>query len=270
MKAHINHSGLFIGLAAILALGVSAGGAVITDAEIVPTTAGMVPSGNGTLDLIMFGSAGGGGVTDNEVTGFNGDDANTDPPSGGSTTMSESYITSIGELRDFYELNFPDGSGGSLVSQIALFVDLTESGTVKDIKLDTLRIVIDYNSWPGPDVRNDPLGNDISTAVQNSTGSGFTGGTIVASLDASPKTLPENVSGAGFADYYILTGVNPFDGAFSDSTRVLVFWESHDHDNGGETIFLSGEVIPEPGTLALLGLGSVLMLIRRQRRRIRF
>ena len=270
MKAHVNYSGLFIGLVAVLVLGVSAGGAVISDSDIVPTTAGTVGSGNGTLDLVLFSSAGGGGISDNEVTGFNGDDANTDPPSGGDSAMSESYITSIGEIRDFYRLNFPDGQGGSLVSQIALFLDLNESGTVNDIKLDTLQIVIDYNTWPGSDVRNDPLGNDISSAVQNSTGSGFSGGTIAASLDASPKTLPLNVQGAGFADYFILTGVNPFDGAFSDSTRVLFFWESHDHDDGGDTIFLSGEVIPEPGTLALLSLGAVAILVRKQRRKIQY
>lgn len=239
---------------------------IITDSDIHATSAGVIGSGNGTLDLVLFASAGGGGVTGNEAAGFNGDDATTDVPGGGGSIMSESYVTSIGELRDFYVLNFPDGQGGSMVSEIAIFADLNETGQVNHITLNALNIVTDFDAFAGADPRNDPLNNDISSAVQNSTGSGYTGGALAAWLDATPKALPLNVQGAGFADYIIMTGVNPFDSAFTDSTRILFFWDSSDHDNGGETFFLSGSVIPEPATMCLLGIGGLALLIRRRRK----
>ena len=108
------------------------------------------------------------------------------------------------------------------------------------------------------------LNNDISSAEQNSTGSSYTGGTLAAWLDTSPKILPLNVQGAGFADYIIFTGVDPFDSAYADSTRILFFWDSSDHDDGGETYFLSGSVIPEPATLGLLLIGGLTLLRRRR------
>jgi len=235
---------------------------LITNDLIDPTTGGEIASGNGQLDLILLGFSGGGGVTSNAAGSFNGDNANTDMPTGGGTSVVESYITSMGEIRDFYELTFPDGQGGSLVNQMVLFVDLNETGQVNHITLNDLQILIDYADFPGIDTRNDPAGNDITSAVQNSTGSGFTGGTVLAKLDPSiaPKALALNVQGAGFADYSIATGVNPFGGAYSDNTRVLFFWSSTDHDDGGDKVFLSGSFtgIPEPATLSLLALGGLL------------
>ena len=251
----------------LIGLASYASASFITDADIVSTSAGMVASGNGMLDLILFGSAGGGGVTGNDDGGFDGDDANTDMASGGGSSMSESYITSIGELRDFYALNFPDGQGGSTVDEIALFVDLNETGQVNDITLNILNIVINSDAFGGGDTRDDPLNNDISSAVQNGTGSSYSGGTLIASLDATPKTLSLNVQGAGFADYVILTGVNPFDEGYAESARILFFWDSTGHDNGGETYFLSGSVIPEPATLGLLLMGGLAILKRQPVRR---
>lgn len=242
---------------------------LITDVDIVPTTGHEVGSGNGTLDLILFGFTGGGGVTDNEVTGFNGDDANSDMPTGGTSTMSGSYITSIGEIRDFYELTFPDGQGGSLQDQIVLFLDLSETGTVNHITLNTLTIVTDYDDFTAPDDRNDPLTNDISSATQNSTGAGTFGGTVIASLDPNivPKSIPLNDQGAGHADHLIFTGINPFDQTYDDSTRILFSWDSTDHDNGGDKVFLSGSIIPEPSSMVLLAVGAGVGLFRRRRSR---
>ena len=69
----------------------------------------------------------------------------------------------------------------------------------------------------------------------------------------------------------IFTGVNPFDPAFTPSTRILFHWESSGHDNGGESIFLSGTVspsdVPEPAVAAaLLGLAAGGALAVRRRR----
>ena len=186
-------SGIAVGVVVVLCLGLQAAGDVITDDDIVGTSAGMVGSGNGTLDLILFGSAGGGGVTENAAADFDGDDANTDVAKGGSSSMSESYITSMGEIREFYRLNFPDGAEGSLVDEIAIFVDMNETTQNGDITLNELNIVIDYGDFPEGDPRNDPLNNDISSEEQNSTGSGYVNGTLAAWLDSSPKILPWTV-----------------------------------------------------------------------------
>ena len=252
--------------------------AVVIDSSYIITLSGSeIGSGNGTLDLLLLTeSAGGAGNTGGS---FNGDNANTGMPTGnGNTTALESYITSIGDLRDYYILNFPDGNGGSTVNQIAIFVDVNETGGSQDISLDTLNIVRDYTASFGDD-RDDPLATDISSALQNGTNAGYSGGTLLASLDAS-HILPYQNNGAGHADVVIFTGINPFDVAFSDSTRILFHWASSGHDNGGESIFLSGEfgaqdlpgpLVPEPASVALAAFGGVgfVLAARRHRRRVR-
>jgi hypothetical protein len=242
---------------------------LIDGSAVTLTTGNETQSGNGQLDLILFGYAGGGGVTDNEVTAFNGDDANTQAPGGGTSSIAGSYITSMGELRAFYRLNFPDGQGGSMVGEIVLFVDLNETGKVNDIQLDDLRIAIDYSPFPGSDPRNTPATVDITSTTQNSTGSTVSGGTTLAQLESSsaPLSLPLNVQGAGWADLYIRTGINPFAQEYQDSTPVQFAWASHDHDDGGDKVFLSGGYnpfpVPEPVTLALLALGGLLAARRK-------
>ena len=137
----IMHSYRAIGICFILlAIGTgSAAGDIITNGDIIATNGNEVGSGNGTLNLILFTESAGG--ASNVGGSFNGDDANTAIPTGnGNTTADVTYVTSIGELRDFYELNFPDGSGGSTVNQMAIFVDVNESGQVNDIVLDQLDI----------------------------------------------------------------------------------------------------------------------------------
>ncbi len=270
---------LTVGVVAVLALVIStAGGAVITNDDIVAVPDNMIQSGNGHLDLILFTNVNGGGVNDNQykVSGnvlFDGDNANTDIPTGSTASASESYITSIGELRDFYRLNFPDGNGGSTVGELVLFLDLSQSGQSGsgDITLNKLDILINYNAFsPASDDRNDPLGNDISSNKQNGTGTSYTGGELISALDAgvAPKSLQVVENGSGWADYMIFTGINPFDPTYSDDTKILFHWESSDHHGGGTDVFLSGAyhpLVPEPATLALLGLGGITLLARRKK-----
>ena len=235
---------------------------MISDDDIFATTGNEIHSGNGTLDYMFFTESMGGA---GNISGtFNGDNANTDSPTGGGGVFNESYITSIGELRDFYTLNFPDNQGGSTVNEMIVFIDINQTPHL-DLALDVLTIIVDYD--PFGDVRDDPFGNDILSSIQNSTGDTYSGGTILAQLDG-PKILSLVEQGAGWADYGIHTGINPFDEVFSDETRILLHWESHNHDDGGETIFLSGEYageIPEPSMFGLLLLG-VSALLRRKRK----
>ena len=74
-----------------------------------------------------------------------------------------------------------------------------------------------------------------------------------------------NVQGAGWADLYIRTHIDPFSSAYQDSTPVQFAWASQDHDDGGDKVFLSGQfnpAVPEPITLALLALGGLLIARR--------
>src|SRR3989339_20119 len=223
-------------------------------------------SGLGTLDLIML-SFSAGGAGNNPSGPLNFDNANTGLPTGSTTTANESYITSVGELRDFYDLNFGVGA----VNEMVLFLNINETGGTQDILLSKLDIVIDYTS-PTTGGRDNPAANDITSATQNSTNDVFDGGTRIAKLGAgTPFSVLQINTGIGAIDQYILTGIDPFDPAYSDSTRILFHWESSVHDAGGEVVFLSGTfrkedlpgdgggggngVIPEPTTMSLLGLG---------------
>jgi hypothetical protein len=146
----------------------------------------MVGSGNGTLDFILLTESAGG--SQNNAGAFNGDNANTQMPTGsGNTTANESFITSIGELRQFFILNFPNGSGGSTVNQLVVMVDVNETGGPQSINLDKFDIVRNFAAFAGSDPRNDPLNNDITSAQQNATNASYSGGTLLANLDASPK-----------------------------------------------------------------------------------
>lgn len=249
----------------------------ITDNDILPIMRHEQGSGNGTLDLILFTESAGGA---NNTSGpFNGDDANTAMPTGnGHTTASVTYVTSMGELKNFYRLNFPDGNGGSVVSEIAIFVDVNETGQVNDILLDAFEIVANYNQGfsPANDLRNNPHLGDVPSNKQNAIDTSYSGGTVESELDANvPKLLTLNNQGGGWADHVIFTGIDPF--SFADNTRVLFHWESSAHDSGGETIFLSGEVspgdvwtdynVPEPATTSLAMLAFAPLLRRSSRSR---
>ena len=112
----------------LVAVGLLAGpaqAALIETADIMAIPAGVTGSGNGTLDLRMFTFSG--SEITNVAEDFNGDNGNnTLPNSGGDDTNGfvESYVTTAGELKAFYILNFPPDS----VHEIMLCLDLNETG----------------------------------------------------------------------------------------------------------------------------------------------
>ena len=257
---------LLLGLCVYLLMGDSfVQGYIISDSDIVATTGNEVLSGNGQLDLKLFADSS--ANISNEYNGFNGDNANTDTPDGTVvSTMAEAYVTSIGDLRDYYRLTFPDENGGSTLDSIWLFIDLNQTSGL-DVTIDALSVVIDYDNSFG-DSRDDPWTNDVITDLQNSTTDGWAweldepspiDGTVYSTIDGA-KLLSLNPQGAEWADYGIHLGINPFDPVFSDDTPILFCWASTGHDDGGNTIFFSGAYasVPEPTTLLLLGLGVVI------------
>jgi hypothetical protein len=248
--------------------------AVLTSANIFPVPKGTVGSGNGTLDFILLTESAGGST--NTSGSFNGDNANTQMPTGnGQTLADESFITSFGELRDFFELNFPTSlvGGGSTVDQIVIMLDVNETGGPQSINLNTFDIWLNASVTPAGDQRNNPLANDLTSAQQNSTNASFAGGTKLVSID-STKVLAQTTIGAGWPDHAIFTGINPFDPAFADSDRFLLHWTSSDHDNGGESVFLSGTLAPqdipntpEPSSMLFLLSGGIVAAASARRRR---
>lgn len=270
MKGKIWRGGCVVGFVAVCAGGATVSNAApITSSDIYAVPTGIVGSGNGTLDFLMLTESAGGATNDEGL--FNGDNANTEMPKGnGQLTSNESFITSFGEIRDFYKLNFPDGLGGSTINEIVVMVDVNETGGPQEIIVGTFDIWLNASVTPAGDVRNNAAANDISSSSQNGTNASFNGGALLASLDSS-KVLGQVSVGAGFADRAIFTGIDPFSPVFVDTDRFLLHWSSSDHDNGGESIFLSGEIagqdiVPEPGTVTLLMSGACLAMLRRRRR----
>ena len=245
-----------------LAFSVSAANAgVIKNNDIVaiPDPVG-VGSGNGNLDLLLFTQ----GSNDNVSGGFDGDDSNTEIAQGGGddlNTFSESYITSGAKLKAYYDLNF--GSGN--VNEMVLFLDLNETGEGLDFNFFTkIDIILNPTAVQGSP---DPLTTDVQTSEQNGIDQTFTGGSVLASMETNPsKNLPGGAQGGGFADWFVLTGVNPYD--FADGDEVLFNVSMSRLSNGAEAIFLSGlyqntdlpPSVPLPGAVWLFGTGLLGLL----------
>jgi hypothetical protein len=238
-----------------------AGAALIQTSDIVAIPSGVTGSGNGTLDLRMLTSSG--TEIDNDAGLFDGDNGNnTLPNSGGADTsaFAESYVTTVGKLKAFYTLNFAPNS----IDEILVFLDLNETGGGEPnntlVKLDIILNPASIQASPFPTP-------SVTSAQQAAIQQVFTGGTLIASLNPQPAlNIPVNNQGAGFADYAIFTGVNPF--ALNDADVLLFNVSMATLNNGGEELFLSGEfapgdIVPEPACAAVFALAGLAARRRR-------
>jgi len=261
-----------VSLRLAMALGISVFGAMyaqadsITTSDIVPIPQHVAGSGNGTLELRMFTYSG--SEIPNSSGLFNGDNGNNALTQGGGADtqfFNESYVTTAGELKAFFNLNFLPGT----IHEIVLFLDLNETGGGIPINtLGKLDIILNPTSIQG---NPNPLG-DVSSVGQAAINQVYSGGLLLASLNPQPASnLPVNSQGAGFADYGIFTGIDPF--SLNDSDVLLFNISMSLLNNGAEEIFLSGTyaaadiIVPEPGCLALLVTGGLGLAICRRRSR---
>ena len=249
----------------VLCLSFSAA-ADITTSNIVAVPLHVVGSGNGTLDLRMFTYSG--SDVQNTVGTFNGDNGNTDLAHGGTLDrlqFAESYVTTAGDLKDYYRLNFATGA----VNEVVLFLDLNETGGGSPTNtLRKLDIVLNPTSIQG----NPNALGDVASSTQNNINQVYTGGITLAYLNPEPAdNIPVNSQGAGFADYAIYTGINPF--LLNDSDVLLFNISMGDLSNGPEEVFLSGTYsatdivpVPEPSTWAIAGLAVGALLWAKARK----
>jgi hypothetical protein len=231
-----------------LAIAVLAGACAHASTNIAAIPRNVTGSGNGTLDLRMFTFSG--SEILNAAGSFNGDNGNNTLPQGGGAedthSFAESYVTTAGELKAFYNLNFAPNS----INEIVLSLDLNETGAGQvNNTLSLLNVILNPASIQG----NPSPSGDVSSAGQAAINQAFTGGNIIASL-AQSVNLPVNSQGAGFADYAIFTGINPF--SLNDNDVLLFNVSMGLLNDGAEDIFLSGTIsgtdilpVPEPATL---------------------
>jgi len=256
-----------LALATTVVVGTSARATDITTTDIVAIPNNVTGSGNGTLDMRLFTSSG--SEIQNSAGAFNGDNGNNTLPQGGGAdinTFEESYVTTGAKLKAYYNLNFsPPGS----IHNLLLFLDLNETGNGEPTNtLEKLDIVLNPTSIQGSP---DPIGGDVLSGTQAGINQVYTGGSTIANLNPQPAdNLPVNNQGAGFADYAIFTGIDPY--SLNDSDVVLFNISMSHLNNGAEEIFLSGsyaptDIVPEPGSLVLCVTGCIVLALWGRRRR---
>jgi hypothetical protein len=248
--------------AAVLATwaGTSTAATAITagDMTIQPLETGQVKSAVGGLDLIVATGQEGVGVLNNEFGGLNIDDSNSDLPTGGIGSAEESYITTVGEIRAFLDQMF----GPGVVNNLVIFTDMQQSQQ-ESIQIDLFEVVLNPTNVP------DPSG-DVTTDEQNAIEGTFTNGTVLSSTTpdvVAPITLQ---AGSGWADWAIITGINPYDPALLNSDTILFHFVGQEFTAASETLFISGTATiidtPEPATLAAFGVGLIGLAMLRRRR----
>lgn len=243
--------------------GTAQAGPVVTagDFTIVGLESGQVKSAVGGLDLILMTGQNGVGVLNNEFGALDIDDANSDLPTGGVSTADESYVTTIGEVRSFYEQMFGTGE----INRLVAFTDMQQAGG-GSMQIELFEIVLNPTLPAGVT----PPAGDTPTSDQNAIAGGFSGGAVLASTApdvVAPVTLQ---AGSGWADWALISPIDPFDPAFQDDDVLLFHFVGSAFSAASETLFLSGSSkfgqVPEPAALGLLGLGLVgLGLLRRRR-----
>lgn len=244
-------------------------GIIVSPYDTVSLPQNLIGSGNGTLDLRLFTFSG--SEITNSAGSFNGDNGNNTLPQGGGAdtdSFAESYVTTAGELKSYYNLNFPVGS----IDEIVLFLDLNETGRGEpNNTLERLDVFLNPTFIQGSP---NPSG-DVSGSAQAAINQVFEGGTLMANL-LSSSNLPVNNQGAGFADYAIFTGINPF--SLNDSDVLLFNVGMSTLSSGAEEFFLSGTYsgpdirppgshAPEPATLVIWTTLGGLGLIAARRRK---
>ena len=194
------------------------------------------PSGTGlgNYNVILFAPSSGG--SGNAGGSVNVDDSNTRLPTGNvSSSDALFWLTSIGDLRAFYDLQF---GGAANVNNIVLFLDVNEEGTGSNpIHLDTLTIYKNAATSPNGLF---PAGNDLTSGDQESI-TGQSGGSVLKQL-AGSQSLEQLATGGGSDDWAIFTFINPYDVSFAATDTLLFNFKISGLDNGPETLSISGKL----------------------------
>ena len=191
-------------------------------------------TGQGSYNVILFAHSSGG--SGNAGAGVNVDDSNRLLPTGNlSSSDSLFWLTSIGDLRAFYDLQF---GGSANVNNIVLFLDVNEEGGDPNaINLETLTVYKNAKTAPN---EISPVNNDIVSDDQESI-TGQSNGSPLKQL-SNTQSLDQIGTGAGSDDWAIFTFVNPYDAAYSRSDTLLFNFKISGLDNGPETLSISGKL----------------------------
>lgn len=270
--------GILLGGASVLAGVTLVGATTITNGSYTLRSLDPAPTGTGfgNYNVILFQNAAGG--SGNAGDGVNVDNSNQNLPTGDPNTDSGSlfWMTSIGDLRAFYDLSF----GANKVTNIVLFFDVNETGQPQDLNLVTLDIWRNATTTTtAPNTALNPTGANDLTSTQQQSIIGRTGGTLLTQLGTSPQLLAQIATGSGADDWAIFTGINPYDPLLNANDTLLFNFRINTLNNGPEVLVISGTIsncdfagqtcpgggagtatgIPEPSTFMLVGAGLLII-----------
>lgn len=180
------------------------------------------------------------------------------------TYTGTSFAGLVGTYNVGVSLSFSDGDGGSVSNGLKQSIDRGSSALFADF----------YEDWIGLDTRS--AGGDVGTMTLNLTG-------LEANSEFSLKTYHDDTSNLGGGTFTTdKTGVTTF--ALPTSGPAIYDFTLLSDGSGNASIdftmpevagstpasffFVNGfdlEYVPEPGSLALLGLGGLLVASRRRR-----
>ncbi len=194
-------------------------------------------TGLGNYNVILFENAGGG--SGNDGGSVNVDNANTLLPTGSTSTSGSLYwMTSVGDLRAFYDQQF--GSGN--INNLVLFLDINETGNPNEtVTITALNIYLNSTTTP---TALDPTGSNDLTSAQQEGITGQTSGTLLTYLSPSSQILGQKTTGQGIDDWSIFTFIDPFDPNLSPSDTLLFNFSLSGLAAGGEVLSISGTFSP--------------------------